>query len=81
MVCPQCGENLHRSRSRNFRESAIKSVTPYKTYRCSDCGWRGMIVPPKSTSDKISWRIRLVWIVGVVTALLIGLYTARLLAF
>jgi hypothetical protein len=26
------------------------------------------------------WRITLIWIVGVVTALLIGLYTARILA-
>jgi len=81
MVCPQCGEFVHRSHSRNFRESAIKSVTAYKTYRCGDCGWRGMVAPKKKGSASIAWRIVMVWIVGVVTALLIGLYTARILAF
>ena len=81
MVCPQCGTHVYRSHSRNFRETAIKSVTPYKTYRCSDCGWRGMIAPKKRVNAVTVWRITLIWIVGVVTALLIGLYTAKILAF
>lgn len=80
MVCPQCGERVHRSHSRNFRESAIKSVTAYKIYRCTDCGWRGMATPKKRVSGANVWRITLVWVVGVVTALLIGLYTAKILA-
>ncbi|CUS77634.1 hypothetical protein JGI7_01422 [Candidatus Kryptonium thompsonii] len=42
-VCPHCGKigTLHRSRSRNFYERAVKFLLPYKIYRCSDCGWRG----------------------------------------
>ena len=80
MVCPQCGDYVHRSHSRNFRESAIKAVTPYKTYRCGDCGWRGMVAPKKKGNATNTWRITFVWILGLVTALLIGLYTARILA-
>ena len=79
MVCPQCGDRVHRSHSRNFRETAIKSVSPYKTYRCTDCGWRGMVAPKKNVPTATKWRITLVWIAGVVTALLIGLYAVRIL--
>ena len=79
MVCPQCGVRVYRSHSRNFRETAIKSVSPYKIYRCTDCGWRGMVAPKKSIPTATDWRITLVWIAGVVTALLIGLYTAKIL--
>ncbi len=41
--CPHCGKfgTLHRSRSRNFYERAVKFFLPYKIYRCSECGWRG----------------------------------------
>lgn len=79
MVCPQCGDRVHRSHSRNFRETAIKTISPYKTYRCTDCGWRGIAAPKKNKSADTDWRITLVWIAGVVTALLIGLFTARIL--
>jgi len=43
--CPHCGKfgTLHRSRSRNFKERAIKFFLPYKIYRCSECGWRGLV--------------------------------------
>lgn len=42
-ACPHCGKfgTLHRSRSRNFYEKAVKFFLPFKIYRCSECGWRG----------------------------------------
>lgn len=80
MVCPQCGSRAHRSHSRNFRETAVKSVTSYKTYRCTDCGWRGMLARDKKNSAPVEWRITLIWLAGIVTALLIGLYAAKVLA-
>lgn len=79
MICPQCGTRVHRSHSRNFAETAVKSVTPYKIYRCTDCGWRGMLSRDRK-STPIQWRVMLVWAAGLVTALLIGLYAAKVLA-
>lgn len=79
MTCPKCGEHLHRSHSRNFRETAIKSVSAYKTYRCSGCGWRGLQASTAQGNSPVTWRNTLAWIVGVVAALLIGLYTVRIL--
>lgn len=80
MVCPQCGSRAHRSHTRNFRETAIKSITPYKTYRCGDCGWRGLLACDKKASRQVEWRSTLIWLAGIVTALLIGVYAAKVLA-
>ena len=79
-ACPQCGNRAHRSHSRNFRETAVKSITSYKTYRCTDCGWRGMLAPNKKASSRIEWQTTLIWLAGLVTALLIGLYAAKVVA-
>ncbi len=74
MVCPQCGEHLHRSHSRNFSESFIKKITSYKSYRCSECGWRGMVAPVNSSAKGGRWRSVLMWVVGLIIALMIGIY-------
>lgn len=41
--CPSCASlnSLHRSRSRSWRETVVKSLSIYKIYRCGKCGWRG----------------------------------------
>ena len=41
--CPSCGNynTLHRSHARSLRERLVKNFTPYKKYRCGQCGWRG----------------------------------------
>jgi uncharacterized protein with PIN domain len=41
--CPECGDHLHRSRSRSFSEKLIKVFSPFKLYRCHECGWRGWL--------------------------------------
>jgi predicted RNA-binding Zn-ribbon protein involved in translation (DUF1610 family) len=43
--CPSCASinTLHRSRSRNWREAVVKSLSLFKIYRCNKCGWRGYL--------------------------------------
>lgn len=55
--CPQCKEigSLHRSRTRSFKENAIKKLSFWKIYRCKACGWRGYksIITITSRSIKV----------------------------
>lgn len=74
MVCPECGERLYRSHSRNFQESITKKLTKYKTFRCHECDWRGMIAPAKVNDFGGRKRIIMVWVAGLIAALLIGVY-------
>jgi len=74
MVCPDCGADIYRSRSRNFRESFIKRVTPLKHYRCPDCGWRGLAAPAKLTPSGINHKTVFIWIAGVLLAIAIGMF-------
>ena len=41
--CPECKKQggLKKSRSRNLIEKIIKIISPYSTFRCKLCGWRG----------------------------------------
>lgn len=41
--CPSCKNknSLHRSHSRNWRETLVKATKIVKIYRCGICGWRG----------------------------------------
>ena len=42
--CPGCGTlSLHRSRTRNFSEKFINTLTLHRIFRCSHCNWRGWI--------------------------------------
>jgi len=74
MVCPECGERVHRSHSHNLMESAIKTVTSYKTYRCTKCGWRGIAAPVKKSDIAGKLKSILLWVMGVIIALIIGIY-------
>ena len=71
MLCPNCGEPSYRSRSRNFRESFIKRVTPLRRYRCHKCGWRGMAASIKL--PRINQKAIYIWVAGVLLALAIGM--------
>jgi predicted RNA-binding Zn-ribbon protein involved in translation (DUF1610 family) len=41
--CPKCGDYLYRSHSRSFSEKLIRTFSPFKLYRCHECGWRGWL--------------------------------------
>ncbi len=53
--CPSCSNvsTLHRSRTRNWKESFFKSFSFYKIYRCDNCGWRGYLSTITITSKSI----------------------------
>lgn len=42
-TCPECKNKLYRSHSRGVTEQVIKTISPLRTYRCHECGWRGWI--------------------------------------
>jgi hypothetical protein len=78
MVCPHCGEQTYRSRSRNFRESLIKRVTPFRQYRCHECGWRGMAGSIKL--PRINQKVVYIWVAGVLIAIAIGMFGSSILS-
>lgn len=44
--CRRCGGgNVHRSRARGAYERLRKLHTALRPFRCSDCGWRGWLMP------------------------------------
>jgi len=79
MVCPNCGADAYRSRSRNFRESFIKRFTPLKHFRCHDCGWRGLAAPGKISLSGIDQKAVYIWIAGMLLAIAIGMLGARII--
>ncbi len=53
--CPSCGEfaTLRKSKARTPWEQFVKKYTPFKYYRCKNCGWRGTIFTYKVTKTSI----------------------------
>ena len=48
-VCPMCrASNVHRSRAHNPLEAALRTLTPLRPFRCSNCRWRGWRIPSAS---------------------------------
>lgn len=43
VACPDCGGRIHRSHTRGLNEKLVKTFTPYRTFRCHECGWRGWL--------------------------------------
>jgi FlaA1/EpsC-like NDP-sugar epimerase len=45
-LCPSCGTgHARRSHARTLRERLKKAFTAERLFRCSDCAWRGWVVP------------------------------------
>ncbi len=71
--CPKCEANfqLKKSRSRSIWETIVKNTTFYKTYRCKECGWRGMISTIRFANNAFLGII----VYGFLLALLVFLIT------
>jgi predicted RNA-binding Zn-ribbon protein involved in translation (DUF1610 family) len=67
LFCPECGEPVHRSHSRGFKEKLLKAFTSYRAYRCRDCGWRGWL----GKSNALMRRARLRTIISLLLTLII----------
>jgi hypothetical protein len=80
MLCPRCGEIVHRSHTRGFAEKLVKALTSHKTYRCHECDWRGWL----RTGDPARRRHKLLTIISVLLTLLIttlvALYVVEILS-
>ncbi|PYQ83304.1 MAG: hypothetical protein DMG02_33890 [Acidobacteria bacterium] len=40
---------MRRSRTRKLREKVRRELTAQRPFRCSDCGWRGWLMPKDCT--------------------------------
>ena len=48
--CARCGSrNVHRSKVKGLYERFRKWHTPTRPFRCTDCGWRGWLLPLERT--------------------------------
>src|SRR5262249_24348508 len=44
--CPRChSSRMHRSRPRSFLERARRRMGTVRLFKCSDCHWRGWLIP------------------------------------
>jgi hypothetical protein len=82
LKCPECDRSakLYRSHAKNAFELFVKNVTPFRTYRCHDCGWRGYMIPPSGRSSQVTPRlvfsILVVFIIGLCAGLLVSSWLA-----
>jgi hypothetical protein len=52
--CPRCGQmRVHRSRARNLAEKALRALTPFRSFTCASCHWRGWRVPVASVGPHV----------------------------
>ena len=72
MICPKCGALAARSHTRTLLESWIKTISPFRFYRCIGCGWRGMLAGGKSQRHNQVIGAIYFWLVGGVLALIIA---------
>lgn len=82
MSCPQCGTQAHRSHSHNLIEKLVTGLTPFRYYRCHDCGWRGRLWRPreKSTGGRLGVKAILGMIITIILTLVIIFYLAGTLS-
>ena len=74
MFCPKCGEATHRSHARHLGESMLKSVSPYKFYRCLNCRWRGIQAPPGTRPSNNLWRLALAIVAVLILAVAVTVF-------
>jgi hypothetical protein len=80
VVCPSCkSPHVKRSRSRSVVERTMKRFNR-KAYRCLDCGWRGIVAPPKADGPLLEALKRnsraprkIPWLAIVIGSLLLAL--------
>lgn len=53
-ICPSCENHLNRSHTHGLKERFIKRFTPYRAYRCMECGWRGWLQKDRTSKSRVS---------------------------
>ncbi|MDR3668318.1 MAG: hypothetical protein P4L35_15860 [Ignavibacteriaceae bacterium] len=72
LKCPSCQKvgTLHKSKTRNFKESVFKNLFFKGYYRCWDCNWRGRKF--RKAVTKQSFKVLGFYILlAIITALLV----------
>jgi predicted RNA-binding Zn-ribbon protein involved in translation (DUF1610 family) len=79
-VCPACGWRIHHSHTRGVKERFVRAVTPFKMYRCRECGWRGWMSKASVSVGKHRLRTLLIVILALLITLLVALYLVEKLS-
>ncbi len=73
-VCPACENHLHRSHTHGLRERFVKSFTPYRPYRCMECGWRGWLSKDRANKGRGSLRVILSFIITTLLTIALAFF-------
>jgi predicted RNA-binding Zn-ribbon protein involved in translation (DUF1610 family) len=74
MVCPECGENVHRSHTHSVFERLFRTVSSYRPYKCTGCGWRGWLAPVMPRNWKKTIPTIILWLISLALAMLLAFY-------
>jgi predicted RNA-binding Zn-ribbon protein involved in translation (DUF1610 family) len=80
LFCPECGERVHRSHSRGFKEKSFKVLTSYRVYRCRGCGWRGWFGSSNAFIRRGTLRTIISVLLTLIITTLIALYVVEKLS-
>jgi hypothetical protein len=76
MICPDCYAHVRPASRLSVREKLIGYLTPYRTYRCDECRWRGVLTNFGSSTRQHFKQSTLGWLIGIVLALGIAWFVA-----
>jgi DNA-directed RNA polymerase subunit RPC12/RpoP len=66
MPCPKCGsKKIKRSHSRGLKER-LQKLFNQRPYRCTDCGWRGIIKTKSSHKKRDGNKYILIQIITII---------------
>jgi hypothetical protein len=76
MICPDCYAHVRFATRLSVREKLVNSLTPYRTYRCDECHWRGSLANFGASIKQHLKQSTLGWVLGVILALGIAWFVA-----
>ena len=76
MICPDCYAHVRLATRLSAGEKLVNTLTPYKTFRCDECHWRGSLTTLGASIRHHFKQSALGWVLGVVLALGIAYFVA-----
>ena len=70
--CPECDSQVRRSRVRGMGERLLKALSPYRVYRCRECGWRGWL--SEQARPRTNWRNTLQAVLSALVVIFLNRY-------
>jgi hypothetical protein len=72
LLCPSCQKEgtLHKSKTKNLKESLLRILFFWGFYRCWECNWRGLVLNKTLTMPSVK-RIMLYLLLAICSSLLV----------